>query len=161
ALARLLYHLMLGKVDAATFDPNWNFTRELGVSDPIAFVQEVIDSGQVDARIEALKPQLGFYRELKAAYAREREIGAAGGWKALSAGPALKPGMRDSRVPALRERLAAEGDLGAAGAAGEDTFDPALEAALRAFQERHGLDSDGALGAGTLAELNVPVASRL
>ena len=161
ALVRLLYHLLRGKVDASTFDPNWNFTRKLPMSDPLAFVQEVIDSGEVDARIEREKPQLELYRQLKTAYAREREAAAAGGWKPLPGGATLKPGVTDSRVPALRARLAAEGDLAASGAASGDRFDPALEAAVRAFQERHGLDADGAVGAGTLAELNVPISARL
>jgi len=161
ALVRLLYHLLLGKVDPTTFDSNWNFSRQLPESDPIAFVQQVIDSGEVDARIEREKPQLELYRQLKAAYARERERAAAGGWKPIPAGAALKPGVSDARVHALRARLAAEGDSDAAGASAGDTFDPALEAAVKAFQERHGLDPDGAVGAGTLAELNVPVAARL
>ena len=161
ALVRLLYHLMLGKVDPTTFDPNWNLSRKLHASDPVAFVQEVIDSGEIEARIEREKPKVDLYHRLKDAYAREREIAAAGGWKAVPAGAALKPGVTDSRIAALRARLAAEGDLDPAAAAGGDTFDPALEAAVRAFQERHGLDPDGAVGAGTLAELNVPIAARL
>ena len=46
-------------------------------------------------------------------------------------------------------------------ASGGESFDPALAAAVQAFQARHGLAADGALGAGTLAELNVPIAARL
>jgi murein L,D-transpeptidase YcbB/YkuD len=161
ALVRLLYHLLLGKVDPTRFDPNWNFTRKLHLTDPVTFVQEVIDSGEVYERIEREKPQLDLYRRLKAAYAREREIAKAGGWKAVPAGATLKPGVTGARVSALRARLAAEGDLDPAGARGGDTYDAALEAAVRAFQERHGLDADGAVGAGTLAELDVPVAARL
>jgi murein L,D-transpeptidase YcbB/YkuD len=40
-------------------------------------------------------------------------------------------------------------------------FDEPLAAAVRAFQERHKISADGALGAGTLKELNVPVAARV
>jgi L,D-transpeptidase YcbB len=125
ALVRLLYHLLLGKVDPSSFDSNWNFSRELPETDPVAFVQEIIDSGDVFARIEREKPQLELYRQLKAAYARQREIAAAGGWSTLPAGETLKPGVRDARVPALRARLAAEG-LDAALGEGGDSFDPAL-----------------------------------
>jgi murein L,D-transpeptidase YcbB/YkuD len=161
ALVRLLYHLILGKEDPTTFDPNWNFARKLPTSDPVAFVQEVIDSADVYERIEREKPQLDFYRRLKAAYARERERAAAGGWKSLPAGPTLKPGVSDSRIPALRARLVAGGDLAPDGAGAGESFDPALAAAVQAFQARHGLAADGAVGAGTLVELNVPIAERL
>ncbi|HXZ85568.1 MAG TPA: peptidoglycan-binding protein, partial [Myxococcota bacterium] len=161
ALVRLLYHLILGKEDPTSFDPNWNFARKLHFKDPAAFVQEVIDSPDVAERVEREKPQLAFYRQLKAAYARERELAAAGGWKALPAGPALKSGVIDSRMHALRARLVLEGDLDPNTASGGDAFDPALGSAVRAFQARHGLAPDGSVGAATLAELNVPVAARL
>ena len=42
-----------------------------------------------------------------------------------------------------------------------ELFDPPLEAALRDFQAQHGLATDGALGPGTLAALNVPVSDRI
>ena len=160
ALVRLLYHLILGKVDPASFDPDWNFTRELHLEDPAAFVQEVIDAPDVAERVEQEKPQLDFYRNLKAAYARARE--RSGAWKRIPAGPALKSGVTDSRVPLLRERLVAEGDLDPNAAAATDTaYDPSLGAAVRSFQARHGLAADGGVGAGTLAELNTPPAARL
>jgi murein L,D-transpeptidase YcbB/YkuD len=41
-----------------------------------------------------------------------------------------------------------------------DRFDEALAEAVRRFQERHGIEPDGKVGARTLAELNVPVERR-
>ncbi|HTO55301.1 MAG TPA: L,D-transpeptidase family protein [Myxococcota bacterium] len=161
ALVRLLYHLVLGKVDPKTLDSNWNFGRALDVADPLSFVQEIIDSGQVSERIAREKPQRALYHKLVDAYAAERARAAAGGWAALPAGPALKPGVGDARVPALRARLVAGGDLEPGASSEGDAFDPALADAVRAFQARHGLTPDGVLGAGTLAELNVPVSERL
>jgi murein L,D-transpeptidase YcbB/YkuD len=46
-------------------------------------------------------------------------------------------------------------------AADDTVFDAALEQGLRGFQERHGLDADGTVGASTLAALNVPVEDRI
>jgi murein L,D-transpeptidase YcbB/YkuD len=69
--------------------------------------------------------------------------------------------MRDTRVQALRARLVASGDLCLQASAEPDLFDEALEAAVRGFQTRHGLEPDGAVGRRTLQALNVQVAQRI
>ena len=61
----------------------------------------------------------------------------------------------------LRARLIASGDLDAAEASDSLTYDAALETAVRSFQRRMGLQSDGVVGPGTIAELNVPLAERI
>ena len=78
----------------------------------------------------------------------------------------MKPGMSDPRVPALRHRLAGDarprGARPAAPIHRRSVFDDAaLEAAIKRFQERHGLTADGAIGPGTRAALNVPVSARI
>jgi L,D-transpeptidase YcbB len=72
-------------------------------------------------------------------------------------GPALKLGMKDDRVPTLRDRLAVEAPEipeGAADAKVDTTYDKALVAAVKAFQDSLGLTADGVLGAGTVTALN-------
>jgi murein L,D-transpeptidase YcbB/YkuD len=69
--------------------------------------------------------------------------------------------MRDTRILALRARLAASGDSTSQPTAEPEQFDEALEAALKNFQMRHGLEADGAVGARTLQALNVDVAARI
>ncbi len=103
------------------------------------------------------------------AVARYEAIAAAGGWPTVPAGPSLKPGATDARVPALRHRLVVSGDFvgTAPGGALYDTapggalYDAALIAAVEAFQARHGLAIDGVVGPRTLAALNEPVGDRL
>jgi murein L,D-transpeptidase YcbB/YkuD len=161
ALARLMFHVMFGKVDPTAFDPQWNFARTVHQNDPAAFLQDLIASGDVLAGVEREKPRFEMYADLREALARYRGIEARGGWPGLATGPTLRVGTRDARVIALRSRLAAEGELEAGQVSDGDLFDPTLEAALRSFQARHGLATDGALGPETLAELNVPVADRI
>ena len=161
ALIRLLYDLIFGKVDPKSFDPSWNFTRNVHSSDPAGFVQQSIDSGELYARIEREKPQHEMYRNLKAELARQRALAAKGGWTTTSAGPTLKSGSTDSRVCDLRARLAATGDLSADAPLDSLAFDAAVEAAVKAFQARNGLDADGSVGLATLAALNVPVDARI
>jgi murein L,D-transpeptidase YcbB/YkuD len=45
--------------------------------------------------------------------------------------------------------------------AGDESFDASLEAAVKHFQRRHGLDPDGLVGRNTLAALNVSAAARV
>ncbi len=161
AFLRLAYHARFGKLDPEDLDPNWNFTSKLVVSDPISTVQGVIDSGAVRAFVDSLKPQHPFYNKLRLALSQYRAIAAKGGWPSISAGPTLKPRMEDARIPVLRRRLAVTGDLAVTLANGSSVFDAALEQAVRGFQERHGLQPDGAVGKATVNALNVPVGARI
>jgi murein L,D-transpeptidase YcbB/YkuD len=160
ALLRLAYHLSFGKVDAETFDPQWNFGRTLAARDVAREIEEALAAKDIYQRIEALKPTHRLYLDLKREYNRYRAADTSG-WPVIPAGPALKPGMSDARVPLLRARLAASGDHAPGEVADPQFYDAALEAAVRRYQQRLGLDADGAVGPGTLAELNVPVADRL
>ena len=54
-----------------------------------------------------------------------------------------------------------EGTLEAPTPPYDTVYDPALEAAVKRFQQRHGLTADGAVGPGTLQALNVPVSTRI
>jgi len=163
ALARLLYHLIFGKVDPYALSPQWNFAREVDRGDPAEFLQKVIDAPSLYSAVENEKPQHELYRELRGELARYRALREAGGWREIPPGQTLKPGMRDARVGALRARLAATGQLaeGAASGAELDVYDAAVEAGVRAFQAQNGLDADGAVGAGTLAVLNLPIDARI
>jgi murein L,D-transpeptidase YcbB/YkuD len=72
-------------------------------------------------------------------------------------GPTLKLGMKDERVPALRERLsvpAPEIPEGAANATVDTTYDKPLLEAVKAFQASLGITADGVLGPATVAALN-------
>jgi L,D-transpeptidase YcbB len=190
AYTLILYHLYFGKVDPVAIDPQWNFElRSIGTSDAVRFVYDAITQNRVRASVAQVRPDHYLYRAGRDALVAYRGIAALGGWSPLPAGPTLKPGMRDARVPLLRARLAVDGDLAAARASGStaadraappasasasasagagadpgataEIFDDMLAAALRHFQRRHRLATDAALGAGTLRALNVPVEQRI
>jgi murein L,D-transpeptidase YcbB/YkuD len=89
-----------------------------------------------------------------------REIAAQGGWPQVPDGRPLLEGDQNDRIPLLRQRLVASGDLDASAGQG-DHFDGALKEAVQRFQTRHGLAADGTVGAGTMTELNVPISERI
>ena len=157
----LLYHLYIGKVDPKSLDPTWNFDpRPLRDPGGIGFVLDALKSGRLREAVAQVRPNHWWYQRARAALAAYRQLAARGGWQPIPAGGALKSGMTDARVPALRRRLAATGEL--SGQPLDSTaFDEPLAKAVAAFQERYHLNADGALGAGTLAELNVPIEDRI
>jgi murein L,D-transpeptidase YcbB/YkuD len=164
SVIRLGYHLRFGKVDPVALDSAWNMSRELVDQDPVETIQAAIDAPSMRAFAAQVIPRNFLYRRLKAALADYRAIAERGGWPAVDAGPTLKVGVSDPRVPALRQRLAITGDLDAAAvASGADAalYDADVAAAVVRFQERHGLATDGAVGRRTLAALNVPVEQRI
>jgi len=161
ALIRLLYHVILGKVDPKSLEPTWNFTRNVHVGEPAVFVQGFIDSGELYARIEHEKPQHQMYRSLKSELARHRALASKGGWAPIPAGPTLKPGAIDPRVLDLRARLATTEALPGDVPLDALAYDDAVVAAVEAFQARHGIDADGEVGPATLAALNAPVAEHI
>lgn len=102
------------------------------------------------------------YRDLQDALDQLRETERRGGWPAFPAGPALELGDRDARVEPLRIRLTASGDLSQREEPDDlSLFDERLDAAVRAFQARHGLEVDGVVGRETTDALNVPVDARI
>ena len=100
------------------------------------------------------------YPLVKEGLAKLRAVQARGGWSTVSAGPTLRAGDRGPRVQELRARLTERGDLSADSPA-SDSFDASVVAAVKQFQDRHGLDPDGVYGPQMVSELNVPLATRI
>jgi murein L,D-transpeptidase YcbB/YkuD len=160
ALLRLADHLTFGKVDPKSFDPHWNYGRTLEGVDIPQRIEQAIAGGDIYGEIEKLKPTHRLYRTLKQELARFRLAATRNERVTVAAGKAIEPDTHDARVPSLRTRLSLSGDLVNENSS-SDLYDAALQAAVRNFQERMGLAPDGKVGAGTIAELNVPLEDRI
>ncbi len=153
--------LRSGRVDPHTVDPEWDIrTNRYHMSEVLEYA---LDHAAVVEVLRDMPPfQQGYY-DLRDALARYQAIADAGGWPLVALGETLRPGERDPRVPQLRARLLAGGELPSVQLMeGEESlFDPMLADALKRFQHNHGLVADGVLGRGTLLALNVPVEERV
>jgi len=157
----LLYHMYFGKVDPRSLEPTWNFaSRRIAGREAVDYVRDAIRSGRLREAIDAARPDHWMYQHGRDALRTYRQLLAGGGWPSVPAGETLKPGMTDARIPALRQRLAITGDLRDQ-PLDTQTYDEALAAAVRSFQERHRLAADAEVGPATLAELNVPAEARV
>lgn len=87
-------------------------------------------------------------------------IVAQGGWETVPATKKLKLGVVDPDVVPLRKRLMISGDLSQSAGISE-SFDTYVDGAVKRFQSRHGLPSDGVLGKYTFAAMNVSAPVRL
>ena len=93
--------------------------------------------------------------------AQYETIVAKGGWPDVpGSADGLRVGAKGPGVPALRRRLSIAGDL-ELNSGDAQVFDSYVDAAVRRFQVRHGLHSDGVVHEATLHALNVSADRRL
>lgn len=159
--------LAVGRVRPNTLEEDWAVPAP--AFDPVAGLERSLrgKAGALTRWLASLAPADPRYLGLKGALARYRELAAAGGWERIpvGAGFPVKPGTSDERIPLIRQRLTVEGDLAAPSPDIppnlDPLLDPELEKGVRAFQRRHGISEDGAIGPRTLAALNLPVKSRI
>lgn len=151
-------HLARGKVDPETHRVVWQGTC---IDERLAeLLENALVEGRVAEALASLPPQHSFYLNLKKALASYRKLARKTKWKPLLEGLALKKSDERKEVRELRKRLLELGDLGREQRTSSRAFNDALEAALRRFQGRHGLDASGILDPATLAAINIPLGER-
>jgi murein L,D-transpeptidase YcbB/YkuD len=162
SLLRYGYHRRLGKANPGKIDPDINFRRQAFRDQPPArTLEEILAADSLQGFIDMAAPSGPFYQRIQYWLEQYRQIAADGGWPMVPGGPTLRLGDNDSRVTAIRNRLATSGDLPADASKGSSSYDETLKQAVAAFQGRHSLDADGIVGKQTIAAMNVTVAQRI
>ena len=125
---------------------------------PAAARLDALRTGAPHQVLRSLPPQTNEYARLMKEKLRLERLIAAGGWGPRVPEQTMKPGDRGPAVIALRDRLVAMGYLGRSASG---TYDDRLQAAIRAFQREHGLETDGIAGPSTIGSLNRSAGDRL
>ena len=170
ATERYLRHLRHGRVDPQRVDHDFT-PPPAATFDAAAALQAALAAGDLAPAERAATPPLAQYALLREALAGQRARVGHPAWQRplppLPRAPGaraarLEPGQPWSGLGTLSRRLAALGDLPAAAAAAPvaTVYDADLVAAVKAFQQRHGLLDDGIVGAATLKQLQVAPAAR-
>lgn len=155
ALLRYANAMRGQRVDPTRIEDDWFLPTP--AFDALAFLQEhVRDMPQA---LRALQPPYAGYQLLRQKLAEMKAVAAAGDWPKVPVGPTIKPGDTDDRIPAVRARLMASGEL-PQGDRTQPLYDDQLLAAVQLFQRRHGLADEGALGRQTVTAMNVSAAQR-
>jgi murein L,D-transpeptidase YcbB/YkuD len=122
--------------------------------DPDEVLKKLASASDIDAAIESYNPPHRGFQALKAKLAELRTNSASANADAdqgrIPSGPTLKYGMKDPRVPLLREKLHVRGrpnDL---------VYDKTLYNAVRSLQYRKGLKPTGLVDAHTITAINGP-----
>jgi L,D-transpeptidase YcbB len=165
AAVRFICHVHYGRVNPRV--AGFELVDARNDLDVAVTVGALATAPDVAGAAAAAEPHYYHYALLKSALSR---------YRALTADPdltdlpgigrrSIHPGDAYSGATALRKLLLAVGDLSQQDAdrsapAGQ-TLDAILGEALKRFQDRHGLDTDGAIGASTYAALTTPMAQRV
>jgi murein L,D-transpeptidase YcbB/YkuD len=131
---------------------------ELNAPEPAAVLAKLADSSDAGKALDSYNPPQAEFKALKANLAELRKTGG------VIAKPEeekkqstvhvpegkniLRPGMKDARVLALRQRLNIAGDKN------NELYDDAVRDAVKAFQTSAELNTDGNLGPNTVKALN-------
>jgi len=116
------------------------------------------DAKLSSTNIPVFSPQTPVF--IERAIGEYRELALNGGWPVVPANKKLRLGMQSKNVLLLRKRLIASRDLDPS-TGRSDVFDTWVDGAVRRFQSRHGLPSDGVMGRYTFAAMNIPTSIRL
>jgi len=150
-----------GIADLAHADPAWKIDSK--PFDPLPQLQQALRDNRVAESLFELAPTNPDYRALQRALSEYREQASRGGWPRVPPGLKLKPGQDSPLVPALAARLAASRDFTGTELPGNGpaVYNPDLQDAVKRFQRRHGLTDDGVVGPAMVAEMNVPIETRI
>ena len=161
AMVRYIADQREGRLQPKTLDPAL-FASASDVSiNWQSLLQQAFQATDMKGFLAAQAPPFQQYQLLQKKLSQYRSIEENGGWPAIPAGPLLKPGAVDPRIPVLRKRLSITGDLLRSEETVSSTFDSALSEAVKRFQHRHNLTPDGIIGDQTLAALNRSVTTRI
>ena len=161
AAARMLKAVHVGRVDPATM--YWGYDITPKHVDLAALLREVRGGKGLAAALDALAPPVTHYaraRRTLADYKARRRPASRPRVPALPKGrKKVEPGQTWDGVAQLAARLRA---LATCRPTPPSTALPTrrpLVDAVKRFQDRHGLDPDGVIGAGTIDGLNVSLAA--
>jgi murein L,D-transpeptidase YcbB/YkuD len=154
-------HLSNGCINPIMLKAEWFAYNEK--MDVTAVLEKSLKENRIKETLSDLTPKEKLYTRLRQALAEYRQMAAQNKqWPMIPASiPPLKKDTRDKRIIAIRQRLAALGDLPAGENITDELFDQGLDRAVLSFQKRHGLDADGVIGAKTFNALNISPGKRV
>jgi murein L,D-transpeptidase YcbB/YkuD len=168
---RYLEDLHVGRVNPQALNFDIDVPTKRAAFDVATLLNDhVVDAEDVASVEESVEPQNPMYKATEAALPNYLMMAMAQSAAPVQPLPELPTGTKPvgvggsyTAVPELWARLKFDGDVVTDGDAGADpqSYDARVAAAVKTFQERHGLQNDGKLGQATIDALNVPMSVRV
>ncbi|MFZ2172122.1 MAG: L,D-transpeptidase family protein [Methylococcaceae bacterium] len=164
SLLRFLHDLHYGRVNPQGINYKLKL-REKKLIDLPSLIKTSLAQGAIKQLPLKIEPKLQQYQKLKAALSTYRVLAGKLPLFELIIGKTIKPGDNLPQIEGLRKYLTAIGDLpeenGSNGDKKSTRYTGNIVAGVKKFQQRHGLNSDGVIGKGTAAAINVPLSQRV
>ena len=158
ALMRQVSDLHIGRINPQNL--HFGYDIEPKKLDLPVLIAAAVRDGRVPALLRDAEPEFEQHHMLEAQLALYRAIAQDPGLAPVAITPPIRPGDDFDAAPQLARWLAALGDLHP-DASVTLRYEEPLVGAVKRFQTRHGLESDGMIGAATARALAVPAATRV
>ncbi|MEB2780947.1 L,D-transpeptidase family protein [Algoriphagus sp. C2-6-M1] len=156
AFFHMAAELEIGKVNPDNLAGNWHINAKTSKVSYNDLLEAAVDRQQIRQSLETLYPTISIYkkgREVIRALDELRKHDTLN-WKQVKVSKSIKVGETNGGIPNLRERLAFWKYIQAYAYEDEKEYDSTMYAAVKKFQQRNGLEPDGALGKNTVNALN-------
>jgi len=164
SLLRLLHDLHYGRVNPQGINYKLKL-REKKLIDLPALIKTSLAQGTLSQLPLKVEPKQQPYQKLKAALATYRLLAQKSPPFQLRIKKSINPGNNLLQIEELERFLVTVGDMPEEADRGDTRkstrYAGKIVAAVKNFQQRHGLNADGVIGKGTIAAINVPLSQRV
>jgi len=146
-------HLDSGRIAPTRVTAEADYGKGAAPIEAADILKRLATTSNINAALDSFNPPHPGFRALRAKLAEVRARAASDTAAYIPDGGTIKPGQKDPRIPAIREKL------GVAGKPGDITYDARLAQAVKEFQKKNDLIAGGIIGNLTIAKMNGPKAS--
>jgi murein L,D-transpeptidase YcbB/YkuD len=156
AFFQLSAHLEQGKVDPSLLKSTWGISQKPKKINYNELLSRALAEGDVRRNLEKLYPQFTIYKRGREVIRvlDEKSKSDSLDWKPVKIDKTIKVGDSNNAIPVIRDRLRFWGYIDPYETENPKTYDSLLFFGVQKFQQKNGMEPDGALGKNTIAGIN-------
>lgn len=161
---RYMHELSYGRIDAQSLDFGFDVNKKKHNANQASLLFKSIQNNNLNELVTELEPDLNLYRILKKKLAKYRQLSTQ---PKISIPGSNQDGESFNRIWQIKRLLTVVGDYHSdendslKSETEEKIYADKMLSAIKKFQRRHGLDSDGIIGKETLVAMNSPFEHRV